>query len=64
MYTPLRAGRESNCFVRPHPNENMFKFGVINSKPKDIFVKKDPKVHKIVNSLEKSKQVITKGRVA
>ena len=39
MYTPLRAGRETNSFIRANPNENMFKIGLGYNPTKDIFVK-------------------------
>jgi hypothetical protein len=63
MYTPLRAGRETNSFVRANPNENMFKIGLGYNPSKDIFVKNEPRHHKVINTLEKSKQVVTRGRV-
>ena len=40
MYMPLRAGRESNSFIRAVPNENMFKVGLSNPQPKDMFLRK------------------------
>ena len=64
MYTPLRAGRETNSFIRATPNENMFKVGLSVNSPKDMFVRNEPSHHKVVNSLERSKHLVTKGRVA
>lgn len=64
MYTPLRAGRESNSFIRAVPNENMFKVGLSNQQPKDMFLRNDKQNQKVINSLEKAKHLSTKGRVA
>ena len=64
MYMPLRAGRESNSFIRAVPNENIFKVGLSNPQPKDMFVRNEPNHHKIINRLEKAKHLSTKGRVA